>query len=783
MFKSNIAIASNVYVRASEDLEKDPAYVAAINDASALRVLSRELEGTLSKVKLSPWQIQVLQETSSCIINAKADRKDFTHGLVKTENGFAWACRCENQECDLYDKCMSEPYSVRIQREAQNPESEASGPELSYRYEFLGDISGIFTPPEDENLSSIRIEDQPYEPYEDANDDLEEMPPSNSYAELKEAEAIIKANIKSHILVNAGAGTGKTHTIIKRLEHIAKTRLVRDFSNVLVLCFTNAAKNEILKRLEAGISSGELPIEARLFCVNTIDMFATAYLIDIEAELVDGYKERINQFNEMFDPEMLANFEYAIVDEIQDLVNERADMTLRILDGLSCGWLLCGDKCQAIYDFDSEGSRNGSKTSSLEFYQALEENLPKDAQKFELVGNRRQTKELAGESEKLRNALLNGNPSEANAIFKGVANSYRQIPYKKLLTLVNVNRSTAILCRRNIDAEWLSTRLYEEGIKHTLIRSAATPPPLNRWIADVFWDYREKWCSREEFISRYRARVLDDENKAEYCFNALSKSEASVNYLNLDSVRKSLASLSEADPILLSIPDEKIVVSTIHKSKGREFDSVYLACSFYPKPGSTSEARVWYVGATRPKSDLHVLKPLKNDPTKPQTHMHRLGCFQTRKGRYGGREKDKFVSELMVGVPGDINSFSFASGSLAEAIEIQSYIAANVKAYDPLEIWLRSGKYEILHKGQKIGELSSRVKNDFMEAVKQGDISKKPPGKISDIFVSCVITVMPRQFPSGMERMFKESKFWLGVEITGLGKVDWRYGGMSNEQV
>jgi hypothetical protein len=289
----------------------------------------------------------------------------------------------------------------------------------------------------------------------------------------------------------------------------------------------------------------------------------------------------------------------------------------------------------------------------------------------------------------------------------------------------------------------------------------------------VFWDYREKWCSREDFVERYLARVKDNQALANESFDALAKSQ-SADFISLDSVRKTLAQADLA-PILLNVPDERVTVSTIHKAKGREFDTVYLVGAFDPEPKSaTSEARVWYVGMTRPRKELHLIKPSGKCFRRP-TPMGRRACIKLKKDRYG-KGTSSYVSEIMIGLPGDINDFAFAQGSLAEAVAIQSYIAASVKVYDNVLITLKSGKYEIKHKGRKIGELSSRVRGDFMEAVKMTDNKKRPPSFISNVFISNIITVMPRQFPSGTERMFKESQFWLGVEITGLGKVDWRYG-------
>lgn len=109
---------------------------------------------------------------------------------------------------------------------------------------------------------------------------------------------IITADINSKILVNAAPGSGKTYTAIKRLEYIIKNQKVENYSEILVLVYTNAAKNEILDRLNAGISNGELPFTAQNVDLCTFDSLATNYLVEIQEEFYElNYDERISLFN------------------------------------------------------------------------------------------------------------------------------------------------------------------------------------------------------------------------------------------------------------------------------------------------------------------------------------------------------------------------------------------------------------------------------------------------------------------------------------------------------
>jgi hypothetical protein len=302
-------------------------------------------------------------------------------------------------------------------------------------------------------------------------------------------------------------------------------------------------------------------------------------------------------------------------------------------------------------------------------------------------------------------------------------------------------------------------------------------PSLNRWIADVFWDYREVECRREEFIERYCARVCNDSDEASSGFDSLISAvesmlekEISGDALNMERLRKALKGGGDLDNPLLNMPVEHLTVSTIHKAKGREFDRVYLLNSFNPKPDATDEARVWYVGATRPKRDMHAIKSLGKYFSR-RTSTGRRVCTGIRFGC-------KYCTHIIVGFPGDISASSFVRGSLQNVFLLQQYISEKVHINDTVELVLRNGDYyEIMHNSRIIGCLSSIATRDFWEAINKTDNRANIPPFISGVYVSNIVTIAPYEFPSGIERMFKESGFWLGVELTGFGKVDWHYGG------
>ena len=311
--KSNINIYSNIHSRG-----KSIPYLYLLSDAKG-RHVARDLAtyiGALERagagIERVKWDDMVPYEDKRC---PDAKSGEMTHGLVRKDDTLVWEGRCEYSECPRFATC-SETYKFQREDEDKDAAHDAAydaESELT-EYEWLGDISNVFDLQTDETAPEGI-------PSEVVIPDLQSFAGSDLYKKIHEPQVIIEADIDSKILVSAAPGSGKTYTVIRRIEHIARQRLVDDFSNVLVLVYTNAAKNEIMKRLEQGIVSGSLPASAASIDIRTFDSLATDYLAASEARFSHlGYNERIRLFNETDKAEDFSIFEYVIIDELQDLV-------------------------------------------------------------------------------------------------------------------------------------------------------------------------------------------------------------------------------------------------------------------------------------------------------------------------------------------------------------------------------------------------------------------------------------------------------------------------------
>lgn len=762
--KTNITVASNIYKRADSDIRRDPAFVAQVMGRPALQKLKNYYSSSFGGVQLSNWQEKMYREDNGCSLARNGEQ---THGLVRKNKQLVWEGRCEYSLCPHFNQCSE---TARFTRSVTGCSEIIERQVAPLTYEWLGNIEDLFA-------AEVTQEQPPEEvsPPEVVIKDVKAFAAQDVYEKIHNPIRIIEDSIYSKVLVNAAPGSGKTHTVIRRLEYIIRNRLVDDFSSVLVLAYTNAAKNEITARLEAGILDNTLPYSARSIDICTFDSLATSYLAAVEAQFAHlDYNGRIEMFNERFLAENFSNFEYVIVDELQDLVNERAKMVLNILGALRGGYLLLGDKCQAIYDYDCYG---GDSINSVEFYKRLDDLLSDDVKKYELAGNQRQIDELATISENLRCALLEFDPPDANEIIADELKGIRIIDSVERFDFRSLTKRTAILCRNNGEAEYVSHLLHKKGVPHTLLRSVGQKTSLRRFIADCLWDYHaDVRIARPVFVERYCARVADDEESAAELFDALSEMlyEDVKEAIEIDKLAQVLNEPATKLPaVLLNEDNTLLTVSTIHKAKGREFDTVLLLDSgFTPSADNTEESRVWYVGCTRAKQDLYRLSKTKR--ILRHSTRDKARWVQLKRHRWS-RGLGFHCCGVVLGLPLDFSEDGFVQGDFFAALETQEYIASEVKVGDAVNVELVNGKYRVGHNGHVVGCLSENMLDQLLTIARESNPSSGAPPYLSSVYVSNIVTVTPVRFPDGVDTYFRESRFWLGLELTGFPKIDWHY--------
>jgi DNA helicase-2/ATP-dependent DNA helicase PcrA len=437
-----------------------------------------------------------------------------------------------------------------------------------------------------------------------------------------EQKAVIEADEGFDMLVVAPPGTGKTHVLVERIAHLVESgKSENPLADILVLSFTRSAVAELRKRLIAKVDAGgdERMLYAR---IRTFDSLATYLLkLDLAPEaLADGYSQRIEQLTLGFQEgglpsaeEDISKVKFLFVDEVQDLNGFRAEMVLalarRVSEGGGCSIFL-GDPAQAIYDFSGEANQNS--ITSLEFLGKLlsGDYCGKQPKRIEFSQYRRfETPEIRSFVCSARSAMgedgLSADGAQLDELLRSLG---ARSSLEELTDLMKKPGRKALLTRNNLEAYWLWEYCRKTGISAQLWRgSSGNFWP--GWIGRLTLGFQNEVMSLSKAAERWRSLVAPYVN--------ISFSEA-VEFLRDQGVLDSDAEqirISELNQLISNgaplsyneILENVLVISTIHRSKGLEFENVFL---YSPKDnalGDAEEVRIVYVAATRAKRSLRLL--------------------------------------------------------------------------------------------------------------------------------------------------------------------------------
>jgi len=222
-----------------------------------------------------------------------------------------------------------------------------------------------------------------------------------------------------------------------------------------------------------------------------------------------------------------------------------------------------------------------------------------------------------------------------------------------------------------------------------------------------------------------------------------------------------------------------LIVSTIHRAKGMEFDRVLLV-----EPDGrdldalevAEETRVLYVAMTRPK---HHLIPMSAPAIDGHLHLNKESNRWTRRG-WGSQSWRLWGFEV---AGDDIDQIYPPGGYIVDGKpwEVQEYIRQSVAPGDEVSLHLVESArnvtnrafYEARHRDNLIGVTSERFAGELRRTINPvGWQSAKWPQAIIGLRVDSVDTV------AGSEVTTRRcdlgvSGIWLRPRLIGLGEVRW----------
>ncbi|MGW3481547.1 UvrD-helicase domain-containing protein [Rhodococcus indonesiensis] len=598
------------------------------------------------------------------------------------------------------------------------------------------------------------------------------------------------------VLVTAGAGAGKTTTLLHRLEHLTAVEEL-EASAILVLSFSRAAVRELRERVDRHA------VSARRVRAHTFDGWASSLLYQMDPHREDlggtSFDDRIAMAIEAIDAGVVESFEngppaHIVIDEVQDLVGIRREMVEALLDriGQDCGFTVVGDAAQSIYGFQIDNLAERA-TESNRFFDwvratfgdellevSLDENFrartPETRAALHL-GPQLQALSSRGEAARVEGLRLH---NELRHIL-GTMPSFGSLddPFVQS-SLREFDGTAAILCRTNGQVLWLSEQLNKYQVAHRIQRSPITRP-APAWVAELVSAARSSNMTETQFTEIYGSLPGTIDEGARVWRSLRRVASSPSNRLDVGALVQAVAEGRLPDE-LTGIPGHRLVLSTVHRAKGLEFDRVIMVEPEALDAGDKdadppSEARLLYVGLTRARDDLYRL-------TLPRLWQMRNAKKRAKVDRWyvGGREK--WMRLGMEASERDVNKIVPAGYSdAAEVHDIQTYLREVVRIGDAVELRRlhdmpmasdQTPPYGIFHEERVIGEASEAFRWELhrvLQPFPRAEVTLWPE-RMSGLRVDLVESVAGSDVVA--ERAGLATRVWLAPRLAGLGRFHWR---------
>ncbi|MGH3902632.1 MAG: UvrD-helicase domain-containing protein [Pseudonocardiaceae bacterium] len=600
-----------------------------------------------------------------------------------------------------------------------------------------------------------------------------------------EQRSVVEQPADALLLVTAGAGAGKTHTIVRRLE-----RLISDEDlnarDVLVLSFSRSAVHQLRNRIVRTAGDGNF------VRVQTFDSWALDLLMEVDANQdwsSRSFDERIRGATAAI-VDGLADDRYeelchVVIDEVQDLVDDRRNLVQVLLARFECGFTVVGDPAQSIYGFQvaDPAERSGEANRFIEWLRAHFADL------VELT----LTENFRARTAEARTALAFGPglrvAAEAGRS-EGDGDYYEDLRTALMDTLIlgDLNDgfvrdslqgfagTTAILCRTNGQALLVSESLHEAKVPHRLQRSAQDRV-VPAWIGMLFDPHRGNMLTRDAFEDLVPELPLPKESEPSVLWSMLMRSAAGSGRRSLDlgRLRQAVATGRLPDE-LTAPPPADLIISSFHRAKGLEFDRV-IVMDPGPLRGDTDtdeaeEARLLYVAMTRPLDELMHLATANTWNVRIDDRTKRWVCYGPQPWQRMGMEI--VGSDVHSDDPAGTAEFS------ADPVELQHRLAATASPGDPvvlerryeesLEVGL-SPPYLVVHDGTPIGAASELFRKALYRLLQQNArfVPRRFPRLIEGVRVDAVETVTGSEAAGAVAGLGGRG-VWLAPRLVGLGR-------------
>lgn len=577
-----------------------------------------------------------------------------------------------------------------------------------------------------------------------------------------EQKAIYEAPLRTNINVLAGPGSGKTHVLTLRCARLIYKEGV-DPNNILVLAYNRAVVVELKNRLERLFRGLGLSRRASKLHVHTYHSLAKRICGDnILAVPMDQWEVVLANVLEN-EPQTVYSklsptIQYVLIDEFQDITELRLDAMDLLKErypGIS--FFTIGDKNQSIYGFEHHAPGAPMGTGSC--YERLERDYT--PQLFRLMQNFRSYQEILDAAttfippqdrrylpQSAPQIMENAPDGPCVEIVDNTKGEANERWYRQFESVVREARElgfadVAVFFRTNAEVFNGFSRLRGLNLGDAVIRIQGTSGELwrTREVFAVIWYLKqnattpvvfENERTRDDIRRAVKGLMDEHPNWDRYyldlaytlVLDVLDELEGEVGNFTYADLADQVKDIAQRDDgqcykIYARHSDGRIdqsnrlniVLTTMHKVKGLEFDSVVITPSFAPLPlrneldnnapltptdieDIEEERRLLFVAYTRAKKRLRVYKWKREFAVESGARMQK---GDTHMGYRDREELDKlFLSYL----------------ATQAAFGQNAYVSEQLSRNDPLTLVPRVNnagqvRYQVTHQGHSVSCLAA----------------------------------------------------------------------------
>jgi DNA helicase II / ATP-dependent DNA helicase PcrA len=785
--KSNVEPVSTVY-NLNDKMSLDKEFHKQVRGKKAIDILLQKLGAAQSTALFNKYDIltseQFAQYEDGMYCAMHGDKQELVFGYVIKNGKQVTECRCYKHTCPMFLQCRPD-YDLSILPTPINYD-------LIYRNnmeEYEDDSIAISH--FDDMLPEVKVHD-----YDNTNQELViDFDDDEYFIQLEDIvnpqDTVVEAPADEKMLVSAGPGTGKTHTLIRRIINLVEEQNVNP-SDMIVLSFSRAAISEIKNRVFDNLDVNKYGYNVMHDVdIRTFDSFVTFLLKEIEPDknlTGKDYNTRIEMGIDCIkrNTEIFDDTKHIIIDEVQDLVGVRAKLVQTILLHTNCGFTFFGDMCQAIYEYQVDGQH---QMSAFEFHDWLKKHYCDDLHCYSFNKNFRQSEKLGYIGSNIRKSILNDNEVKQATVLRENIELISNLGDCQSINenmVFDPNKNYAVLCRDNGQVLKVSKHFRELNIPNTVQRPS-TQKLLDRWIGELFGQLKKRYISFDEFKELSIQRYGIDELIINQRWETIKKIEnRNGSRLEIDELINEIINNPLGASNLETSLAYNVIISSIHRAKGREYDEVIIVDNDIFDQSRwrkiSDEIRTNYVALTRPKEKIYRMQ--LNSGWQRKVRDKRW--ISTK---YNFIKNKREVSHIEIGLDKDIETKSFVDteclGSEGNVLEVQNYINNRIKLGDPIKLLkvVNSDtgeiKYNIYHADVCIGSMSDEFKSDLFQAFMEvqrfysKDNEKYYPSEINEVYVDQICSYTSHNINANVHTIFSSSKIWNGVYLTGIGKIRW----------